>query len=378
MEEIKKNREGKNIAPVNRTFLCIVLISLLATTVISIVVALAAKVISKDKAHYDQIMDKFITLFDGDLFGIVFSQFILFLPVGIYIIRHRKRFLSKIRFKMLKPSTIALLAVFTFTITPVMSFINSLSLLFADNVINETITGITSSSSLLVSVLAIALLPAVCEEVAYRGVFYSEYSRISPRKAILLSGLMFGMLHMNINQFMYAAAMGIVLAIIVEATDSILSTMVIHLLSNGTSVLAMYAVSGTGEAAGDVQAEQTISQMFGEMAAQEGISPAMKSFFEYLSGLPDKYAQTIFLGIVAAVSGVVSIVIFIQIAKSAGRYKNVKELLSKKGNKKSENQQKSENMPVLDVSEQKIFTPSLIIAFIICGVFMVYRQIKGI
>lgn len=387
MEDIKKNQEDKHIAPVNRVFLATVLISLLATTAISIVVSLVARVIAKDEAHFDQMMNKFIDVFNNDLFGIVFSQLVLFLPVGIYIIRHRKRFVKKIRFKMLKPSTMALLVVFTITVTPVMSFINSLSLLFSDNVINETITGITSSSSMLISVLAVALLPAICEEVAYRGVFYSEYSSVSPRKAILLSGLMFGMLHMNLNQFVYAAAMGIVFALIVEATDSILSTMIIHLVSNGTSVLAMYAVAGTGETAGSGETEQTISEMFGEMASEEGISPAMKSLFEYLSGLPDQYAQTIFLGIVALIFGVVSFVIFIQIAKTTGRYKEVKKILfvKEKKNVNEDNSTKVNNGEEIIETEKiddspsgKIFTPSLIIAFVICVAFMIYRQIKGI
>lgn len=375
MEDIKKNQEDKEIAPVNRTFLATVLISILATTVISIVVSLVVGIITKDDAHFDQIMDKYITLFDNDLFSIVFGQFMLFLPVGIYIIRHRKRFLSKIRFKMLKPSTMALLVIFTITITPVMSFINSLSLLFADSVITETITGITSNSTVLVSFLAIAILPAIFEEVAFRGVFYSEYSSISPRKAILLSGLMFGMLHMNLNQFMYAAAMGMVMALIVEATDSILSTMIIHLINNGGTVLVMYTVAGSNESTGSGQTEQTVSEMFGEMAAQEGISPEFKSVFEYLSGLPDKYAQTIFLGMLALVFGVVSFVIFIQIGKSTGRYKEVKKILFVKKQKSDDAiEPKSGNENDVD----KIFTPSLIISFVVCGFFMIFRQVKGI
>ena len=98
MEELKKVKADDKIAPVNRVFLATVLVSLLATTVISLVFGFVAKVIAKDQAHFDSLVDSFINLFENDLFSIVLSQIVLFIPVGIYIIRHRKRFASKIRF----------------------------------------------------------------------------------------------------------------------------------------------------------------------------------------------------------------------------------------------------------------------------------------
>lgn len=377
--------KDNKIAHVNRVFLAEVIISLAATTVISFVYALIAGIIAKDDSHYDRLADKFIDLFENDLFSIVFSQFVLFLPVLIFILLHRKRFISNLRFKMLKLSTIALLGVLTFTLTPVLAFINSVSLLFSDNVINETVSGITSGNTVLVSVLAVALLPAVCEEVAYRGVFYSEYSKISPKKAILLSGLMFGMLHMNLNQFVYAAVMGMVFALIVEATDSILSTMIVHLLSNASSVMAMYAVSSDESVAVNEAESQTISEMFGEMAKEEGISPVMKDGLEYLSTLPEKYAQTIFLGVIAIIFGVISLVIFIQIAKNEGRYKSVKQILSFRKKKNADtdmytgdNEQIADNIEQEREQKQHIVTPSFLIAFAISAFFMIYRQIKGI
>lgn len=365
--ELKNATKDNNIAPVNRVFLATVLISLGASTVISIIFTVIANIIAKDEAHYDSLVDKFLKVFNNDLFSIVLSQVLLFIPVLIFIFMHKKRFVNNIRLKMLKPSTTILLVIFTVTITPVMSFINSISLIFSDNVIGGTVTGIAEKSPMVVGVLAVALLPAVCEEVAYRGLFYSEYSRISPKKAILLSGLMFGMLHMNINQFMYAAAMGMVFALVVEATDSIFSTMLIHFVSNGISVLAMYVLSGM-ESSGEVDTEETISDMYREMAAQEGLSPAVKNIYERLADMPQEYAQVISLAGTALVFGVVSFVIFIQIAKTSGRYKEIRKIFASKKESAKESTKES----------TKIFTPSLIVAFIICAVFMVYRQIKGI
>lgn len=386
--ELTDKIKDERIAPVNRVFLATVLISLGASTVISLVFALIANIIAKDEVHYDKLVDKFLKIFNNDLFSIVFSQILLFIPVLIFILMHKERFVKNIRIRRLKASTTFLLVIFTVTITPVMSFINSISLLFSDNVIGGTITGITEKSPMLVGVLAVALLPAVCEEVAYRGLFYSEYSRISSKKAILLSGLMFGMLHMNINQFMYAAAMGMVFALVVEATDSIYSTMIIHFISNGISVLAMYALSGM-ESSDLAQTEQTISEMYGELAAQEGLNPTLKNIYESLADMPEQYAQVASLSGTAVIFGVVSLVIFIQIAKTSGRYNEIRKIFaSKKKIKKKVAQNNNHNGVDNDRlnsdgvgdknTEKKMFTPSLIIAFVICAFFMVYRQVKGI
>ena len=190
---------------------------------------------------------------------------------------------------------------------------------------------------------------------------------------------------MNLNQFVYAAVMGMVFALIVEATDSILSTMIVHLLSNASSVMAMYAVSSDESVAVNEAESQTISEMFGEMAKEEGISPVMKDGLEYLSTLPEKYAQTIFLGVIAIIFGVISLVIFIQIAKNEGRYKSVKQILSFRKKKNADtdmytgdNEQIADNIEQEREEKQRIVTPSLLIAFAISAFFMIYRQIKGI
>lgn len=99
---------------------------------------------------------------------------------------------------------------------------------------------ITSSreESFLEMMFTIAVIPAVFEEMFYRGFFYQGYRKgKGARTAILLTALLFGTFHMVAQQAVYAAALGIVLAVIRELTGSMWPGMWFHFLNNGLSVV---------------------------------------------------------------------------------------------------------------------------------------------
>ena len=73
-----------------------------------------------------------------------------------------------------------------------------------------------------------------------RGVIYRSYQRKSPIFALFASAVIFGLIHMNFNQMPYAIFLGIIMVLLIEATDSILSSMFLHFLINGFSTMAGY------------------------------------------------------------------------------------------------------------------------------------------
>ena len=87
-----------------------------------------------------------------------------------------------------------------------------------------------------------ALLPAVFEEFTHRGVLLSglEY-RSSERTAILFSAVLFGLMHTNPSQMIFATFGGIVFAYVVIKCDSILPAMCAHFANNAISVLLDYS-----------------------------------------------------------------------------------------------------------------------------------------
>ena len=98
----------------------------------------------------------------------------------------------------------------------------------------------TESPSLAIAVLVFALVPAVCEEFAFRGFILSglEHEHRT-RSAILLSALLFGFLHVLsslFQQLFNATLLGIVLGLLAVRSRSILPGIVFHFINNALAV----------------------------------------------------------------------------------------------------------------------------------------------
>jgi sodium transport system permease protein len=85
--------------------------------------------------------------------------------------------------------------------------------------------------------LLIAVLPAIGEELAFRGVMLRGLSRLGPAWAIALSSLLFGLAHGDMYRLAPATLMGVLNAWVVWRTGSIFPAMTIHFLNNGAAVL---------------------------------------------------------------------------------------------------------------------------------------------
>ena len=91
-------------------------------------------------------------------------------------------------------------------------------------------------------VLCMAVLGPVVEEVFFRGVLTRELlKRYKPTTAILVSGLVFGIIHINPAQVVGACISGFFFAWLYARTRSILPGILIHILNNGLSVYLMRA-----------------------------------------------------------------------------------------------------------------------------------------
>ena len=120
--------------------------------------------------------------------------------------------------------------------------IGSFFLVILQDVTTNTMTQ-KVMQSLGLSVFTTAFLPGLVEEILFRGVLYSRLRKANPIKGILLSALLFGIAHMNFQQFSYAFFLGIVFGCLLEATDSIFATITAHMIFNGSSILLTYAIS---------------------------------------------------------------------------------------------------------------------------------------
>ncbi|MBQ3075688.1 MAG: CPBP family intramembrane metalloprotease [Clostridia bacterium] len=85
------------------------------------------------------------------------------------------------------------------------------------------------SSNSFLHVLGTMILPAVLEEVAFRGILLEEYRPYGASWSVAISSLMFAMLHLSFENFAYYLFMGVVLGVITLASDSVLPAVALHL-----------------------------------------------------------------------------------------------------------------------------------------------------
>ncbi len=83
------------------------------------------------------------------------------------------------------------------------------------------------------ALVVFAILPAVCEELTFRGFILTGLQRrFRPRTAVLLSSFLFSLMQMNVFQFVPTFLVGVVLAYLTTRCGSILPAMLFHVLYN--------------------------------------------------------------------------------------------------------------------------------------------------
>ncbi len=178
------------------------------------------------------------------IFNFLLSDAVLLVPAGLLLLpgREGQSFQDIFGFRRLRLSSAAMVVLFTFLLMPLITLCNAVSMLFVDNTV-QVMSGEILGKPFGVMLFFMAVLGPFVEEILFRGLLYRGYRKdAGARKAVWLSALLFALMHLNFNQAMYAFVIGIALALLMEATDSIWSTVVCHMVFNGWNVFMMYAM----------------------------------------------------------------------------------------------------------------------------------------
>lgn len=100
---------------------------------------------------------------------------------------------------------------------------------------------------LVLQFIVIAVVPAFCEEFLFRGAILTNCLPFGRTNAILISSLLFALMHQNAAQTLYTFAAGIFLGIIYERTESIWPGTFLHLVNNATSLVLSVFSQKLGE-----------------------------------------------------------------------------------------------------------------------------------
>ena len=105
-------------------------------------------------------------------------------------------------------------------------------------------SGYDTVPKFLYGILSVAILPAICEEFVHRGLILRGASKaIGYKAAIVISSVLFGLMHMNISQFFYATVLGFLMALVATMTRSIWPAVILHFCNNFMNVFMSFAES---------------------------------------------------------------------------------------------------------------------------------------
>ena len=103
-------------------------------------------------------------------------------------------------------------------------------------------SGYNTFPKFLYGVFSVAILPAICEEFLHRGLVLRGASDVVGfKKAIVISSVLFGLMHLNIQQFFYATILGLLMGLVATMTRSIWPAIIMHFCNNFINVFLSYA-----------------------------------------------------------------------------------------------------------------------------------------
>ena len=90
---------------------------------------------------------------------------------------------------------------------------------------------------LVLEFITLCVVPGFCEEFLFRGAILTNCLPFGRSNAILISALLFSMMHQNAGQLLYTFAAGILLGVVYERTGNIWTCTVLHIFNNFISLV---------------------------------------------------------------------------------------------------------------------------------------------
>ncbi len=168
------------------------------------------------------------------------GDILLFVPPAVIyflLCAKGKGFLNEtFSLKELSAVNILFIVLISIFIQPLLMSVSAVTSLFFPNAASdylESMADMPAFSTLIIT----SLLPAFFEELYFRGIVFSNYKSVSKLKGCLICGLLFGMAHLNFQQFSYAFFMGCIFCYFVNTTHSIFSSILSHFIINSSQTI---------------------------------------------------------------------------------------------------------------------------------------------
>ncbi len=248
MKNQEKLKDKKNLRKMGKSFgLCII-----AYVIISFAVSLAVELLSMVfpslKVLYTDSTAEYA-------YSVIASILYIGLPFGVAYLTLKENKLAGILpygTTYNRKASIYMTMFFVPLIIFLSIAVNIVSLIF------QTLADVTFTSGLedlsvdgiggfIISTISMAVVPAIVEEFAIRGVVLQPLRRYGDTFAIVMSAVVFSIMHGNMAQIPYTMTGGIILGYLAVATGSIWPSIIVHFINNFYSVVVLSVSSNYGE-----------------------------------------------------------------------------------------------------------------------------------
>lgn len=100
---------------------------------------------------------------------------------------------------------------------------------------------INTLGNMFISIVLWAMLPAIAEELLFRGIIFKGLTtKFKPSVAIILGGLFFMLMHGSLQQTVYQFILGVVLCVVYYFSKNIIYPIILHFLNNAIVIFFNY------------------------------------------------------------------------------------------------------------------------------------------
>jgi len=164
------------------------------------------------------------------------------LPVGFFYLIYGKHHKFRMFLEPILPGKMTFVYVFAgIALIYAASYVNGLIVsvfdysTYSQDVLWEE--QLTHGYDIVLLFISTALVPAFCEEFLFRGMILTNLLPYGKSNAIVLSALLFGLMHSNSEQYLYTVVAGLVMGYVYVKTRSIWASTLMHFFNNFISVL---------------------------------------------------------------------------------------------------------------------------------------------
>ena len=116
-------------------------------------------------------------------------------------------------------------------------FETNLSIFGLHNYAGQTESSAISPLEIILNTISVAIVPAFAEEFAYRGLVMGSLKKYGRAFAVIASSILFSAMHGNTTQIVFTFPAALVFGFIDMVADSIVPSIILHLLNNFYAIL---------------------------------------------------------------------------------------------------------------------------------------------